>query len=67
MKCGYSQVCVMKNDDEDALLVQEPTGEPNVGGDGAALFHKTCGFGGYSAAYPEVSPQLLEPAQASCL
>lgn len=57
----------MKNDDEGALLGQESTGDPNVGGDGAALLQKTCVFGGYSAAYPEVSPQLLEPTQASCL
>lgn len=30
VKCGYSQVCVMKNNGGDALLGQESSGEPNV-------------------------------------
>lgn len=58
---------MIKNDDEDTLPGQESTGEPNVGGDGAALFQATCFFGGLCAAYPKVSPQLLEPTKASCL
>lgn len=29
----YILACVMKNDDEDALLGQESTGDPNGGGD----------------------------------
>lgn len=45
----------MKNDAEDALLGQESTAEPNVGGDGDP-FQETCIFGVCSAAYPEASP-----------
>lgn len=45
-------MCVMKNDDEDALLGQESTGEPNMGGDGAALFSRNLKFWGLFCCLP---------------
>lgn len=56
VKWGYSQVCVMKNDDEDALLGQESTGEPNMGGDGAALFSRNLKFWGLFCCLPWSEP-----------